>query len=170
MNSIEKTVLTSSVLALLLLTTGCHEKLTRYSRKRNTTSSYGLLNDSTLFITGISADPDFGYTPSKPIMVGMVDVHKAAKNVEKYINALRGANGEAITYKRLKACCPFKTKNFTFIVPILGTEFDGKHGMLEQYRVEYNDGSTLKSTILYINLYDETKVLLAPKGFTYRDQ
>ena len=154
---------------MLLLIAGCHEKLTRYSRKRNTISSYGLLNDSTLFITGISADPEFGYTTSKPVMVGMTDVHKAAENVEKYMNALRGPNGEPINYVRLKACCPFKTKNFTFTVPILGTEFDGKHGMLEQYRVEYNYGTAVKSTILYINLYDETKILLAPKGFTYRD-
>lgn len=157
------------MLSVLLLIAGCHEKLTRYSHKRNTISSYGLLNDSTLFITGISADPAFGYTTSKPVMVGMTDVHKAAENVEKYMNALRGPQGELINYTRLKACCPFKTKNFTFTVPILGTEFDGKHGMLEQYRVEYNDGTTVKSTILYINLYDETKILLAPKGFTYRD-
>lgn len=169
MISIRKTVLISSMLSVLLLTAGCHEKLTRYSRKRNTTSSYARLNDSTLLIKGIAVDPEFGYTPSKPVMVGMVDVHKAAENVEKYMNALRGPGGEVIKYTRLKACCPFKTKNFTFTVPILGTEFDGKHGMLEQYRVEYNDGTTVKSTILYINLYDETKILLAPKGFTYRD-
>lgn len=148
----------------LLVLIGCQERLASYSKKRNVIESYEKLNDSTLLISGISTDPQFGYIAEKPIMVGLVNVHQGADNVEKYLNALTGPNGEPVRFSRLKPCCPFKTKNFTFTMALIMTEYDGKHGLLEKYKVEYGD----KSVVLLFNLYDETKKLLAPAGFSFK--
>ncbi|HEY9007134.1 hypothetical protein [Ohtaekwangia sp.] len=168
MNNLKRTAVTGSLGFMLLALLNCHQKLAWHSHKRNTITNYQQLNDSTLTITGISADPEFGYTEARPIMLGMVDVHKAAENVEKYLNALRGPSGEPVKYYRLKPCCPFKTKNFRYTIPVLGKEFNGKRGLLEQYRIEYSEAGTIKSTILFLNLYDQTNQLLAPEGFTYK--
>ncbi|WP_331979440.1 hypothetical protein [Ohtaekwangia sp.] len=145
----------------------CHEKLTSYSKKRNSIERYAHLNDSTLAIQGISDDPEFGFEESKPIMLGLLDVEKGAQNVEEYLNALLAPSGKPIVYTRLKPCCPFKTKNFRLKTP-LASEFDGKYGMLEKYKVQYSDSSNAMSRILYINLYDETTQLLAPQGFAFK--
>ena len=166
MSNSRKTVLITSLIFFAFCQ--CSKEPTRYSRKRNKVERYQQLNDTTLAIAGIANDANYGYTQHKPIMLGLYDIHKAASNVEKYLNALQGPNGEVVNYLRLKACCPFKTKNFRFSIPILGQKFDGKHGMLERYQVQYGDSTNKISTILYINLYDETKTLLAPKGFTYK--
>lgn len=147
---------------------GCQKKIVRYSKKRNTVRAYSQLNDTTLLLTGVSSNPVFGKSESSPVMLGMYEIDKAATNVEKYLNALTGPQGEAITYKRLKPCCPFKTKNFILNYTFLPTEFNGKYGMLEKYSISYDDKHEIKSTILYFNLYDETKELLAPQGFYYK--
>lgn len=125
-----------------------------------------MLNDSTLQLSGISGDVAFGTTEQKPVMLGLQDINEAAKGVEKYLNALAGPNGESISYKRLKPCCPFKTKNLVLKYPI--HEFHGKYGMLEKYSVSYTTHDQTQSVILYINLYDEAKELLAPHGFSYK--
>lgn len=167
MNNSRKIALIISLIFLILCRCSYKEP-TRYSRKRNKIERYLQLNDTTLVITGVTGDAEYGYTTQKPIMLGLYDIHKAALNVEKYLNALRGPNGEIIKYTRLKACCPFKTKNFRFNVPVLDQEYNGKYGMLERYQVQYDDKTNTISTTLYINLYDETKTILAPKGFTYK--
>jgi hypothetical protein len=163
--------MTKPIFLILLIVcfgfTACQKKLTRYSKTRNTVESYQHLNDSILQLTGVSTDVEYGLSEKKPIMLGMVDVHKAAENIEKYLNALRSPTGELIAYKRLKPCCPFKTKNFTYTVPFFNIEYDHKHGMLEKYSVEYNTTTATHNVVLFFNLYDETKTLLAPKGFGY---
>jgi hypothetical protein len=125
-----------------------------------------VLNDSTLQLSGVSSDVAFGTTEQKPIMLGLYDIIEAAKGIEKYLNAITGPNGEHVIYKRLKPCCPFKTKNLILQYPM--HEFNGKYGMLEKYSVSYATGSQTQSVILYINLYDEAKELLAPQGFSYK--
>jgi hypothetical protein len=158
-----------SIFLVLLITcfgfTTCQEKLTHYSKSRNIVEKYNHINDSTLQLAGISTDAEFGFSEKKPIMLGIVDVHKAAENIEKYLHALKGPAGEEIAYKRLKPCCPFETENFTYV--LIGFTFDHKHGMLEKYSVEYNHAAGKETFVLFFNLYDETKILLAPKGFSY---
>ena len=156
-----------AVLGFLLLT-GCNEKLHTYSKNRNTIENYSQVNDSTLRASGISRDPKYGFTEENPIMLGLVDVHKAADNIEKYLNALLGPNGEEMLFKRLKPCCPFKTKNFRYKHLFLDFEFDHKYGMLEKYEVSFREMNQIKSFILFFNLYDETQNVLAPNGFTYK--
>lgn len=156
------------MILLLGLISSCSNRLKSYSKSRNTIEAYQQINDSTLTINGISIDNNYGYSEDFPIMLGVYDVQKGADNIEKYLNALLGENGKQITYRRLKPCCPFKTKNLVIKYPSLGYEFDGKHGMLEKYQVEYEEGTNTNSYILFFNLYDETKELLAPKGFAYK--
>ncbi len=147
----------------------CSTKLGRYSNKRNTVNEYEHLNDSTLRIKKVSKDPDFGFTEKKPIMLGMVDVHKAANNILKFLNALEGPNGEYLLFQRLKPCCAFKTKNFSYTIPYFGIDYDHKRGMLEKYEVSQTDSLGKKHTsILYFNLYDETNEICAPMGFRYK--
>lgn len=146
----------------------CQKKLISYSKTRNVIEAYDHLNDSTLRLIGISTDDEFGFSEKKPVMLGIVDVHKAAENIEKYLLALQGPDGEEIRFKRLKPCCPFKTKNFTYTIPFFGLEYDHKHGMLEKYHVEYSDETGTHVKVLFFNLYDETKKLVAPRGFTRR--
>ena len=153
---------------VIIVFSSCQKKLISYSKTRNVVETYSYLNDSTLQLSGVSLDTEFGFNEKKPIMLGIVDVHKGAENIKKYLNALKGLNGEEIKYKRIKPCCPFETKNFTYEVAPLGLEFDHKHGMLEKYSVEYNNTTGSYTVVLFFNLYDETKKLLAPYGFTYR--
>jgi hypothetical protein len=144
----------------------CSKKLRRYYNKRNTIEKYDQLNDSTLLIRKISANSSFGFSEEAPVMLGIIDVHKASENIIKFLNALEGPNGETIEFKRLKPCCPFKTKNFTYNVPYFNIEYDHKRGMLEKFVVSYPDSlGKMYSTILFFNLYDETNEVYAPMGF-----
>jgi hypothetical protein len=167
MINLERTAIKFLLGAISLLTfSHCQKELISYSKQRNTIRQYDMLNDSTLQLSGVSSDMTFGIIEQKPIMLGVQDIREAAKGVEKYLNALTGPTGETISYKRLKPCCPFKTKNLILQYPI--HEFDGKYGMLEKYSVSYTVNSQTQSVILYINLYDESKALLAPHGFNYK--
>ncbi|MGY3795695.1 2-dehydro-3-deoxyphosphooctonate aldolase [Aquimarina sp. 433] len=112
-----------------------------------------LLDDNTFVITEISSDPSYGLSPKNPIEVGSED--SGPKNERRYLNALSGPNGEAISYYRLGSCCPIKSDKAIF----------GNKVMLDNYRVTW-EGS--KDTIsIYINMYDSGK-LMAPKGFGIR--
>ncbi|MDC9723630.1 MAG: 2-dehydro-3-deoxyphosphooctonate aldolase [Urechidicola sp.] len=109
-----------------------------------------LLDDYTFLITEISSDPTYGLTPKNPVEVGSEE--SGPKNERRFLNALSGPNGEAISYYRSGSCCPIKSDKAVF----------GDKVMLDNYRVTWK-GS--KDTIsIYINMYDSGK-LMAPKGF-----
>lgn len=149
--------------------TFCSDNLRRYSKKRNTIEKYEHLNDTTLRISGVAKNNRYGYSEDRPVMLGILDVHIAADNILKFLNALEGPNGESIVFKRLKPCCPFKTKNFTYSIPYFNINYDHKRGMLEKYNIEYVDSLGVNhSSILFFNLYDETNEVLAPAGFRYK--
>jgi hypothetical protein len=128
-----------------------------YVTERNSRDTLVHLNDSTLQLTKVSKDADYGYTAEKPVMLGMVDIHEGAANRQKFLNALRGPAGEAVTYKRKPPCCPFETPNYRHIS---GKKF----GLLERYEVSYE--GLEEPVILYLNLYD-SGLIQAPKGFTF---
>ncbi|NME68695.1 2-dehydro-3-deoxyphosphooctonate aldolase [Flammeovirga aprica JL-4] len=109
-----------------------------------------MLDDNTFVVTGISSDPSYGFSPQKPIEVGSEG--SGPKNERRYLNALTGPNGEAISYYRAGSCCPIKSDMALF----------GDKVMLDNYRVTW-EGS--KDTVsIYINMYDSGE-LMAPKGF-----
>jgi hypothetical protein len=96
--------------------------------------------------TNVDAD-SYGYAQSNPIKTG-----KGPSGERAYLDRLTGPNGEKVKYERLGSCCPFKTKNGLL----------DNTGMLDKYEVTYEGLG--KKVILYLNMYDEDK-LMAPKGF-----
>ena len=113
-----------------------------------------LANDMTFMITEVSADETYGYSEKNPIKVGGDKESEGPKNERRYLNALQGPRGEAISYLRAGSCCEFKSRN-----GFLGM------GLLDMYEVTWV-GSPDTLT-LYINMYDAGP-LKAPAGFSTR--
>jgi hypothetical protein len=112
--------------------------------------------DDFFVILDQSDDPDYGYTPEKPIDVGGSSEGMGPYNERKYISSLRGPNGEQLSYHRVQSCCAFDTPN----------GFGGK-GLLDVYEVSWEGAE--EPVRLYINMYDEDRVM-APVGFTIRTE
>ena len=110
-----------------------------------------LRDDNTFVINEISTDKTYGFSPKNAVEVGGSINSEGPRNERRYLNALTGPNGEAISYYRAGSCCPVESKN----------GFMGS-AMLDNYRVTWENS---KDTIsIYINMYDSSK-LKAPYGF-----
>lgn len=114
-----------------------------------------LLDEITFRLDSISADESYGYTQANPIMVSGA-TESGAYNQRRFLNALLGPDGEAVTYTRRGSCCPFNSPN----------GFMGG-GLLDMYEVTIAGQS--KPVVLYLNLYDKG-ILRAPKGFTFKNK
>jgi hypothetical protein len=130
-----------------------------FTTERNTTDSLPHLNDSTLHVYKFAKEPDYGYTESKPIFLGVRRARNGAANRIKFFNALAGPNGEELTCQRIESCCPFRTPNSETI------DQDQKFGLLDVWEVTYK--GLEKPLILYVNLYDEGTPKV-PKGLTLK--
>lgn len=96
----------------------------------------------------------FGYAPENPVRVGGGSPQEGGLNERRYLAALRGPAGEAVTYLRLGSCCEFATPH--------GIEGSG---MLDAYEVRYP--GLAKPITLYLDMYtpaDPSQGL--PAGFT----
>lgn len=151
-------------IAVGMVSIGCHssKKTVAASTKSGGTGSnlpgsfdYERLDDYTFKLSAAADDSTYGYTAQNPIHVGGAMKQEGPSNQRRYLNALKGPNGESITYFRKGSCCPFSTKN-----GIMGG------GMLDRYEVTWENNST--PYILYIDMYDAAE-LKAPKGFTFKD-
>ena len=154
-------------LVLFLCVLGCGVAPSKFDKTypkfveiKNSRSTINHINDTTLLLSGISNDAQYGYTKGNPIMLGMSDINEGANNRTKYLNALAGPHGEPIIYRRLKPCCPFATPNYQVYAA------NSKFGLLERYEVSYQ--GIKEPIILYINLYDEGS-LYSPKGFLIKE-
>ena len=65
---------------------------------------------ATTAVLAVSTDPEYGVSQKKPVCVAGISEEKV-KNQHQHLNALRGPNGEAISYRRRGSCCDFKTRN-----------------------------------------------------------
>ncbi len=101
----------------------------------------------------VSDDPTYAFTEENPVKVGGGALGDGPANERKYLNALRGPNGEVIEYERQGSCCFFETGGDPF------------GGLLDMYSVTY-EGLEEPVTI-YINMYDPG-VQMVPVGFTAR--
>ena len=138
------------IIALLLLFVSCGSS--------NKSGTYGspniqqtLLDQNTFKVDKYSSDLTYGYSEENPIMVGSKG-NAGPLNERRFLNALTGPNGEAITYKRLGSCCAFKIKNGLM----------GDMGLLDMYEVAHK--GLEKPVILYINMYDSDELKI-PVGF-----
>lgn len=113
-------------------------------------------------LTGVSSDPSYGYTEAHPIFVGNGQAMggmpgEGPRNESMYLNALRSASGQPISYERLGSCCRFSTPRG---VP-------GSGGLLDVFTITTPDSK--QPVLLYLNMYDPGEKL-APLGFTFRSQ
>ena len=157
-----KLMFATALLVLLFFVSSCSGSRKTISGKTGTGSSvstakidYAMLNNSTFALADVSADASYGYKVENPIKVGGSKEQSGPANERRFLNALLGPNGEAVTYNRLGSCCAFETPNGLI----------GNTGLLDKYEVKYE--GLEKPIILYINMYDYGE-LKAPKGFTFK--
>jgi len=110
-----------------------------------------LTKDGWFLITEYAKDKKYGFDKNYPINIFYKSVADEEINPKRFLNALTGPKGEAITYKKLESCCPFPSKRG-----------DSGAGFLDIYEINY---SGLKKPLkLYFNIY-EKGYLFVPKGF-----
>ncbi len=121
---------------------------------KNEKIDFPMLDHNTFALNTATTDKTYGYDQNNPIKVGGVQESSGPLNERRFLNALLGPNGEAITYVRKGSCCAFKTPN----------GFNGV-GLLDRYEVTYEGLET--PIFLFINMYDYAE-LKVPVGFTFR--
>lgn len=97
----------------------------------------------------------FGYAPENPVKVGG-GRESGVQNEHAWLTALRGPNGQAVTWFRLGSCCAFETPNAP-------PDMQG-HGLLDAYEVSYP--GLPHPVLLYLDLYDSADGQVVPAGFT----
>lgn len=105
-------------------------------------------------IMGVSEDPTYGYAQENPINVGIFKKSGVQPEYD-YMKALRGPQGQELTYHRVGSCCPFETEN-----SVMGT------GFLDMWEITYEGLD--EPAIIFLNAY-EYESPMAPVGFTHSD-
>ncbi|MBD2721221.1 MULTISPECIES: hypothetical protein [Hymenobacter] len=103
-------------------------------------------------VRDVSDDETYGYSEKNPIRVGG-GRSAGVRNQLRYLNALKGPQGQAVTYERKASCCPFRTRRGVV----------DNSALLDVYAVTWTGNPT--PVTLYLNMYRGGK-LLAPRGFT----
>ena len=110
-----------------------------------------LTKNGWFLITEYAKDKKYGYDKNYPINIFYKSVADEDINPKRFLDALTGPKGEAITYKKLESCCPFPTKRG-----------ESGAGFLDIYEINYP--GLKKPLKLYFNIY-EKGYLFVPKGF-----
>ena len=110
------------------------------------------IKDGHYVITSYSNDSKYGYNKDYPINLGFDNERFGERSAMYFFNALKGPNGETISFVKIDNCCPFPTSR-----SVMGG------GILEIYEVTFE--GTSKKAILYLNIYDKGKIE-CPKGFS----
>lgn len=113
-----------------------------------------IVANNQFILTDNALDGKYGYDKNYPINLGFENEKYASKNIALFFNSLTGPKGEKITYDKVETCCPFPTKR-----NVMGV------GTLDIYNVLI-EGSN-KPMVLYINIYEKSKVL-CPIGFSIK--
>jgi hypothetical protein len=114
---------------------------------------YGRSDSSEAYLRAelpIANNPEYGFIEQNPIQVGP---RTGDLQHIRYLNSLRGPNGEPIEYERKGSCCPFDTEHAA-----LG-------GLLDIYRVRI-DGSS-SEMYLFVDMYTAGTAQI-PFGLTQR--
>ena len=110
-----------------------------------------LTKNGWFLITEYAKDKKYGFDKNYPVNIFYKNVKDEDINPKRFLEALTGPKGEAITYKKLESCCPFPSKRG-----------DSGAGFLDIYEVTYP--GLKKPLKLYFNIY-EKGYLFVPKGF-----
>ncbi|MDH5589253.1 MAG: hypothetical protein OEZ65_12130 [Gemmatimonadota bacterium] len=107
----------------------------------------------TLFVNLPAAtDSTYGHSPDNPIRVGMAKGAPMGRHQYRFMDHLRGPNGEAVEWERRGSCCGYDTPN-----GIMG------RGLLDVYEVTYRGLD--EPIVLYLTFYDYEDPRI-PAGFT----
>lgn len=139
------------MLVLLIFSSCISTKLTIKNIDENA-PNLTLLPNNTFEISGFSKDVKYGYDKDYPINLFFQNLDSETVNLERFLNALAGPNGEKLRYKKLENCCPFPTKR---------TEMGA--GMLDVYEITWNESE--KSKIIYLNRFEKS-ILMVPVGLS----
>lgn len=94
-------------------------------------------------LTTTAPDNKYGFTPEQPVKVGKSNKGGPA-NQRAYLDLLRDAKGNAISYERVGSCCPYESAN-----GFLGL------AMVDHYEITYqNEKGKKKKSDVYISFYD----------------
>jgi len=157
-------ITTSSSLALLVFAaTGVSCSSSRNDSgilsSSKTTSNGTIVSDEatgrsrgSMQLTQKAMSSTYAYAESSPVNVGG-GFGEGSNRTYQYLNSLRGAHGEPISYSRVGTCCAFKTPNSPF----------GGEGLLEVYEIT-SPGLTAPKR-LYFNWYEDGQVFI-PLGLT----
>jgi hypothetical protein len=99
-----------------------------------------------------STDPLYAFSERAPVLIGG-GFGSGSDRTYKYLNSLRGPNGQPVKYDRVGTCCPFKSPNSPF----------GGAGLLEVYQLSIPGVAAPKR--LYFNWYETAEVLI-PVGLS----
>lgn len=104
-------------------------------------------------LTRTAGGESYGWSQMAPVKVGG-GFDSGAERTYKFLNTLRGPNGEDVHYDRVGTCCPFTSPN---------SPFEGGGALLEVYEVSYKGMAGKRR--LYFDWYDEAEMMI-PKGLT----
>ena len=113
-----------------------------------------LTKNNTFVIKEFSKDKKYGYDKDYPMYIFYRGTNDDVINQQRFLNALAGPNGEAITFSKLESCCPFPSKN---------TEMGA--GFLDVYEIKWE--GLKKPILLYLNIYERGQ-LMVPVGFSLK--
>ncbi len=142
-----------AVLYILTLTSSC---VSTKSTLKNVDDNAPIpkLLGNVFVISNYSTDPKYGYDQNYPINVFYLSSKDENLNPSRFLNALAGPKGEAISFKKLESCCPFPT-----------AKSEMGAGFLDRYEITWSGQS--KPIILFLNIYEKGQ-LLVPVGFTLK--
>lgn len=106
----------------------------------------------TFRLTASATDPEYGFSASKPIKTG-----PGLEAEWRYLNALRGPQGQVVHFRSLGQCCFFKVDGR------LGVD----KGFLDRYELTYE--GLAKPVILHLTMF-ETSDIAAPVGFSFENE
>lgn len=152
-----KPIVASLTVALAMLTWSCATSPTSTGTAGRVAIGgkgypWGSTSSDSIVLSRIADSKTYGYSEKEPILVGGESPDGGPQRSRRYLNSLRGPNGEVVSYERVGSCCPFETKNYE-----LGT------GLLDKYELSYEGLSA--PLFLYINMYDPGEPLI-PQGLS----
>jgi len=144
----------SLLVSFIFLFTSCISTKSTLQNVDNNAPVPQLSKNNTFVITAFSKDKKYGYDKDYPINIFYRGTKDDVINQQRFLNALAGPNGEAITFSKLESCCPFPSKN---------TEMGA--GFLDVYEIKWVGKK--KPILLYLNIY-ERGYLMVPMGLTLK--
>ena len=144
----------SLLVSCIFLFTSCISTKSTLKNVDNNAPVPQLTKNNTFVITTFSKDKKYGYDKDYPINIFYRGTKDDVINQQRFLNALAGPNGEAITFSKLESCCPFPSKN---------TEMGA--GFLDVYEIKWE--GLKKPILLYLNIYERGQ-LMVPVGFSLK--